>query len=178
MSPLVRGALVLAVAAAISCTACELSTTSPATSARRAAEADGAWESMTHRLAGSFRAETPEKRSIAASYKTVSHGSALVETFTGASGNETLTVFHRDGEAFLATHYCAQGNQAHMRATEASPQRVVFELAEATNVTSDQSVMQRLTFTFRADGSFDQESVYKTPTGALDTTTLRFVRVP
>jgi hypothetical protein len=166
--------LLLAVAL---CAGCELSTTPPAVSARQAAEADAAWEAMTRRLAGSFRAETPEKRAVAASYRTVSRGSALVETFTSASGNETITVVHRDGDALLLTHYCAQGNQAHLRATEASPARVVFELVEATNVTSDQSVMQRLTFSFR-EGGFDQESVYKTPSGKLDTTTLRFVRVP
>lgn len=173
----VRGPSAALVLLAALSAACELSTTSPAVSARQAAEADTAWEAMKRRLAGSFRAETPEKRVVTAAYRTVSRGSAVVETFTSASGNETLTVFHRDGDALLATHYCAQGNQAHLRATQASPERVVLELVEATNVASDQAVMQKLTFAFRADG-FDQESVYKAPSGALETTTLRFVRVP
>jgi hypothetical protein len=144
-----------------------------------AEDADLAWTAMRRVLSGTFRATTPENRTITASYKLVSRGSALVETFTSASGNETMTVYHRDGHALVLTHYCAQGNQAHLRASETTNDRVTFTFASATNATSDQSVMQTLAFAFRADSadSFDQESVYRTPSGELEASTLHFQRV-
>ena len=46
---------------------------------------------------------------------------------------------------------------------------------DATNVDGQHGVMHELTFVFREDG-FDQTSVYQTPDGALDTSTLHFVR--
>ena len=130
---------------------------------------------MKGALAGNWRATTAEGRNIDTSYRVVSRGSALVETFTTASGTETLTVYHRDGRALMLTHYCAQGNQPRIEATEAAPDKIVFELLDATNVAADQGVMQRLVFTFRPDG-FDQQSVYRESTGQLEATTLRFFR--
>ncbi len=137
---------------------------------------DGAWEELQRALPGRWRAELPGGRSVTVSYRMVSKGSALVETFVTASGTETLTVLHRDGAALMLTHYCAQGNQARLRATAASRDRVVFELVDATNVSRGQGVMQKLVFTLRAD-SFDQESVYLDD-GELGRTVLHFSRAP
>jgi hypothetical protein len=126
-------------------------------------------------VGGRWRATTPENRTIETSYRLVSKGSALVETFTSSSGKETITVYHRDGRALMLTHYCAQGNQARLKATEATRDRVVFTFLDATNATPDQGVMRRLAFVFRPDG-FDQESVYRGSEGAEESTTLHFVR--
>jgi metallo-beta-lactamase class B len=132
---------------------------------------DAAWTAMNENLHGTFHA-TVEGRAITASYRTVSKGSALVETFTTASGAETLTVFHRDRDGLMLTHYCGQGNQARLKATVATPDKVIFELEGATNVKAGQGVMQKLVLTFR-DGGFDQESVYLED-GKREATTLHF----
>lgn len=129
---------------------------------------------MNRALQGRWQAITTEGRTVRTSYRTLSKGSALAESFTTASGTETLTVVHRDGDGLVLTHYCAQGNQARLRATAAGPQKVVFELADATNVRPGQGVMQKLVFVLRPDG-FDQESVYLDD-GKLEATTLHFVR--
>jgi hypothetical protein len=106
----------------------------------------------------------------------VSNGTALVETFaSSASGKETLSVYHRDGSTMMLTHYCAQGNQARLKAVVATRERVVFGFLDATNVAAEQDVIQQLTVALRPDG-FDQETVYKLPSGALQTTTLHFFR--
>ncbi len=141
-----------------------------------ATDTDVAWAEMARELVGRWKATTPDNRSFVASYRLVSNGSALVETFTSSSsGKETLSVYHHDGRALLLTHYCAQGNQARLEATVATRERIVFEYLDATNLRAEQDVMQRLTFVLRADG-FDQESVYRLPSGELETTTLRFFR--
>ncbi len=44
----------------------------------------------------------------------ISKGSALVETFGNPSKNITETIYHRDGNKVMATHYCAQGNQPRL----------------------------------------------------------------
>lgn len=137
--------------------------------------ADAAWTRLTGALVGRWRATTTESRTIGAAYRTISKGSALVETFTSASGNETMTVMHRDGAGLMATHYCAQGNQARLRATETTADRVVFELVDVTNAGPEQSVMVKLVFQLRPDG-FDQESAYRDAKGTVESTTLHFVR--
>lgn len=135
-----------------------------------------AWAELQRALSGSWKATTSQNRSVTVSYRLVSNGSALVETFTSVtSGKETLSVYHRDGAALMLTHYCAQGNQVRLKAVEAKRERVVFSLLDATNVGAEQDVMQRLSFIFRPDG-FDQESVYRLPNGEQESTTLRFFR--
>src|SRR5688572_30183103 len=142
-----------------------------------AEDTEAAWEEMQRALVGKWRATTPENRTITTSYRTISNGSALVETFTSSSGKETISVYHRDGRALMLTHYCAQGNQARLKATEATRERIVFTFLDATNVAEGQGVMRRLVFVFRGDG-FDQESVYREPNGEDSSTTLHFFRDP
>lgn len=142
---------------------------------------DAAWTEMQRALVGRFQYKPPptaaQGRTITVSYRAVSNGTALVETFTSSSGKETVSVYHRDAKAMMLTHYCAQGNQARLKAVEASREKVVFAFLDATNVTADQDVMHRLAVVFRPDG-FDQETVYRTSSGEDEKTTLHFVRVP
>lgn len=143
---------------------------------RWAEDTGAAWSALQQGLAGSWRATTPENRTITTSYRVVSKGSALVETWTSASGKETISVYHRDGNALMLTHYCAQGNQARLKATEATREKITFSFLDATNVAADQGVMNKLVIVLRPDG-FDQETVYRdAASGALDTTTLHFTR--
>jgi hypothetical protein len=138
-----------------------------------AADTGVAWTELQRGLVGRWKATTPQNRTIVVSYRVVSNGSALVETFTSASGKETISVYHRDGTGLMLTHYCAQGNQARLKAIEATRERIVFSYLDATNVGGEQDVMTRLAVVLRADG-FDQETVYRAPSGDQETTTLRF----
>lgn len=173
-------ALVLLAMGSSGCRA-ELRTSSPATESRRwSTDTDQAWNELGRHLTGPrrWKATTAESRTITTSYRLVSNGSALVETFTSASGKETLSVYHRDGRSLMLTHYCAQGNQARLKATEATREKVVFTHLDATNVSGDQGVMHRLAIVFRTDtpDAFDQESMYRDARGEEETTTLHFRR--
>ena len=130
---------------------------------------------MQRALVGRFKATTPQNRSITVSYRVVSSGSALVETFTSTSGKETISVYHRDARTLMLTHYCAQGNQARLKAVEATREKVVFVYLDATNLGEEQDVMHRLAVVFRPDG-FDQETLYRLPSGEEEKTTLHFIR--
>ena len=141
-------------------------------------DTDVAWKELQRALVGTWQATTPDNRLFVLTVRLVSNGTALVETFaSSASGKETLSVYHRDGGTLMLTHYCAQGNQARLKAVTATRERVVFAFLDATNVAGEQDVMQQLTVALRP-GGFDQETVYRLPNGTLQTTTLRFVREP
>jgi hypothetical protein len=114
-------------------------------------------------------------KTITVEYRLLSNGSALVETFTTSSGKQTLSAYHRDGRQLMVTHYCAQGNQARLKAVEAGADRVVFAYLDATNVGADDGVMHRLVVALHGD-AFDQESVYRSGSGESDVSTLHFVR--
>jgi hypothetical protein len=140
-----------------------------------ATDTEVAWTEMQRALVGKWKATTTQNRTITVTYRLVSNGTALVENFVSMSGKETISVYHHDGHALMLTHYCAQGNQARLKAVRATKDQIVFSYLDATNLGDEQDVMQKLAFTLRPDG-FDQESVYRMPNGEPETTTLRFFR--
>jgi len=74
------------------------------------------------------------KGEVAATYRLTGNGSALIETLFLGSPHEMTTVYHRDGNDIVLTHYCAGGNQPRMRAKAASGSVVAFEFDGGTNV--------------------------------------------
>ena len=82
-------------------------------------------------------ADEPAAKQLHLSYRLISSGSALVETYTTPTGKETLTIYHLDGTRLLATHYCAQGNQPRLRLTsKPDASSLVFDFVDATNLAS------------------------------------------
>jgi len=59
--------------------------------------------------------------------------SVLVEEWTARGRQHSMTVYHRDGMALLATHYCPKGNQPRMAYQPASP-GIRFTFRDATNM--------------------------------------------
>jgi hypothetical protein len=68
-------------------------------------------------------------------YRLTGGGSAVMEILFEGTEHEMTTVYHRDGADLVLTHYCAAGNQPHMRATAADDAAVLrFEFAGGTNL--------------------------------------------
>ncbi|MBI5367270.1 MAG: hypothetical protein HZA54_09550 [Planctomycetes bacterium] len=59
-------------------------------------------------------------------YRLTSGGSALVETFFAGSDHEMLTVYTVDQGNLVLTHYCALGNQPHMKAAVQTDPKVIL----------------------------------------------------
>lgn len=133
---------------------------------------------MKRVLPGTWHAQTPHGAGLDVSFKVVSSGSALLETYGVGGAHETVTVFYRDHGDLWLTHYCAQGNEPRLRATVATPSDVVLRFVDATNVSPDQGVMmeRRLHFDAGAADAFDLTESYRSPDGSPDVTTLHFVR--
>ncbi|TMQ32751.1 MAG: hypothetical protein E6K70_16845 [Planctomycetota bacterium] len=83
-------------------------------------------------------------------YKVTSAGSTVVETLFPDSDHEMLTLIHQDGDDLALTHYCALGNQPHMKTKGKSDgDKVAFKFSGASNLKSDKDMhMHEVTYTF------------------------------
>lgn len=70
-------------------------------------------------------------------YRVIAAGSAVHQTMFPGSEHEMVNVYHLDGDELLMTHYCAGGNQPHLKlvpGTDAG--RLEFDLVKVTNLGS------------------------------------------
>ena len=129
-------------------------------------------------LVGTWVTDGPIEKQLHLSYRLISSGSALVETYTTPSGKETLTIYHLDGARLLATHYCAQGNQPRLQLTskpDASP--LVFDFVDATNLASPAaSHLNHFEIALTDKEHFTKSETYR-ENGKDDTTPMHLTRV-
>jgi hypothetical protein len=135
-----------------------------------------AWEQLKRALPGSWQMEG-KSGPFVVSYKLVSGGSALVESWGAGGPHETVTVFHPDHAELLLVHYCAQGNQPRLRAVEAGVGTVSFRFLDATNVLPGQAMLVERRLRLSAGGDeLEDTEVYRQPQGSDETTVYRFRR--
>jgi hypothetical protein len=89
-------------------------------------------------LAGDWEIASPksgvQKGKVMARYHLTSGDSAVVETVFPGEGMEMVTVYHRDGDQIMLTHYCHVGNQPRMRTKGiADSGELVFDFVDGTN---------------------------------------------
>lgn len=83
-------------------------------------------------------------------FKTTSNGSVVREIMFPGTDHEMTNVYHLDGPSIVMTHYCAMGNQPHLRSTGTDPKRIEFHRDSVANLTSAQeSYMGDMTLTFK-----------------------------
>ncbi len=130
---------------------------------------------LTQGIRGSWTRVDEGRPPLAVAYRSLSSDTALAESFGVGSNHETLTVVYPDHDTLMLTHYCAQGNQARLTATEVTEHKVAFRLVEVTNFQKDQAVLDRLVFEWHGD-TMDKTEIYKQPNGSFETTVLHFAR--
>ena len=109
--------------------------------------ANPGWEKVKS-LVGEWEG-TSEGTSYRVSYKSVSNGTAIMETIEGPEAAQMVTLYHPDGATLLMTHYCSMGNQPRMRSKGMEQGKLTFAFVDATNIASpEQMRMSRLVMTF------------------------------
>jgi hypothetical protein len=143
----------------------------------RAAEPVAAdrFERLKSLAVGEWQGETASGTTLHVNYKTISRGSALVEIWQPGTRAETMTVFHRDGDRVLATHYCAQGNQPRLALRDGGSGDFTFQYLDATHLQDGASHLHRLAFAPSADGGLQRDETYRGASGE-ETTRLRLRR--
>jgi hypothetical protein len=67
--------------------------------------------------------------------KVTAGGSAVHETLFPGQPHEMVSVYYRDGDALMMTHYCMLGNQPRMKADPNSPpNQICFKFAGGSNL--------------------------------------------
>jgi hypothetical protein len=83
-------------------------------------------------------------------FKTTSNGSVVREIMFPGTQHEMTNIYHLDGPSIVMTHYCAMGNQPHLRSTGTNPKQIEFHLDSVSNLTSAQeSYMGDMTLTIK-----------------------------
>jgi hypothetical protein len=115
-----------------------------------------AWEKMKS-LVGAWEGREGTQP-VSVTYTLVSNGTSLMESLNGEHDVNMVTMYAPDGDAIVATHYCAMGNQPRMRAKSGSdPNTLDFQFVDATNVQDPNGhLMRRLVVTFKDGNHFQQ----------------------
>lgn len=133
------------------------------------------WDALQRGLPGEYVASLPDGREIRARWTLIANGSVLHQSFVTPSGRETVTVIHPDGATMMATHYCGQGNQPRLIASDRE-HPTAFVLRDVTGLDPDEAMLVRLELTVTEAG-FDEADTYRDPSDAEHTDVLRFRRV-
>ena len=83
-------------------------------------------------------------------FRVTAGGSAIEETIFPGTKMEMLSVYHMDKGSLLMTHYCAIGNQPHMKLNprKSTAHELVFDFAGGTNLNVHRDMhMHSLTLT-------------------------------
>jgi uncharacterized protein YkuJ len=108
------------------------------------------------------KATTEHEQRFRLRYHFIARNSALVEVYGDPAKQTTETVFHRDGKALLATHYCARGNQPRLKASEKNDTHSLqFNFIDITNLNDKKEPhMVRMKFRFIDKDHFEKEETY------------------
>lgn len=103
----------------------------PATTEKVAAE--GAFAQLTG-MVGTWRPADKPQSPLRIRFYLTAGGTVLVESWEARGRPHSLTLYHRDGETLLATHYCPQGNQPRLVLSGRDAGGLHFVFRDATDL--------------------------------------------
>jgi len=100
-------------------------------------------------LAGDWTASGGDG-SVVVTYRVTAGGSAVIETLFPGAEHEMVTLYTMDKGDVVLTHYCAEGNQPHMKAVrDGDASAIVFKFDGGGNMKSSKDGhMHEATFAF------------------------------
>jgi hypothetical protein len=113
-------------------------------------------------LVGTWQGRTAGGKGYTVTFRYTAAESVLVETWTLASGRESMTLYALDGDHLLATHYCPQGNQPRLEYTGVdNAGRWQFRFRDGTNLhVKGRSHQQAFWIKLQGDGTFERGETY------------------
>ena len=118
-------------------------------------------EQQFARIAGwEGRWKVAETDALEIVFEITARGKTVVERWETAAGLHSMTVYHLDGDAVVATHYCPQGNQPRLETTSGDPGTISFIFRDITDLDPGEAHTQTLVYAPQADGSLVRTEVY------------------
>lgn len=104
-------------------------------------------------LLGNWEGKKPSQdgeESITVHYQITAKGTAVMETLFPGSPKEMISVYARDGQEIVMTHYCMLGNQPRMRSVKQEhPNKLTLRFIDGTGMRSHNDMhMHELTITY------------------------------
>jgi len=96
-------------------------------------EAEDAFAQLT-RMVGTWRVADKPDSSLRIRFYLTARGTVLVESWEVRGQPHSLTLYHRDSTALLATHYCPQGNQPRLALAGRDSSGLHFVFRDATDL--------------------------------------------
>ena len=97
----------------------------------KAEQADVAFERLKS-LQGRWHKAGEPQHGLSIEFYTTAGGTVLVEEWLNKGKPHSLTLYHRDDETLVATHYCPQGNQPRLELV--SGDGIAFTFRDATDL--------------------------------------------
>jgi hypothetical protein len=109
--------------------------------AQTASKPDGGFDRLKT-LAGEWQGTDESGKPVTSTFRLVSNGTALEETFQSDKDKQMVTMYTPDGSRVALTHYCSQGNQPKMEseAVTAISDEFAFTFAGAANLASPEDM--------------------------------------
>ena len=107
------------------------------------------------------RWQVAETNALQIAFESTARGSVVVERWETSAGLHSMTIYHMDGEALIATHYCPQGNQPRLESRSASSGEIRFAFRDVTDLDAGEAHTHGLWFTPGADGTLRRSEVYR-----------------
>jgi hypothetical protein len=133
-------------------------------------------------LAGEWQAELPGFGTITGTIRMISNGRAIEETIGTAADNE-VSIYARDDDRILLTHFCAMTPDGHVvrlrsAAQQGTPNMLTFVFRDAVNLHSAAAPHMRRVVLTIIDSDHFSERWTRTERGVDTVFDLNFVRHP
>jgi len=114
-------------------------------------------------LVGTWRRADSANSPLRIQFSLTAGGTALTEAWTRDGQPHSLTVYHRDGDDLIATHYCPQGNQPRLvMTTQGAADTVRFAFHDASDLDSeDESHLFAMSFDLSDDQRLVRKETYR-----------------
>ncbi len=112
---------------------------------------------------GRWRVDETEVLTIV--FESTANGRTIVERWETPNGLHSMTVYHMDGDALVATHYCPQGNQPRLVSHGSDGPDIRFDFRDVTDLDPGESYQHDLAFSPSDDGALVRSEVYLGPDG-------------
>ena len=110
-------------------------------------------------------------------FESTARGSTVVERWETGGRLHSMTVYHMDGEALVATHYCPQGNQPRLEARASADGAVRFAFRDVTGLDEGESHTHALWFTPGPADTLVRSEIYTGPEGLAAPTSYTLARI-
>jgi len=94
---------------------------------------------------------------VVAEYHVIAEGTAIRETMFPGDAHEMINMYTLDGNSMVMTHYCAGGNQPHMRAKAIEAGCIAFESNGVSDLKQrDEIYMGEMTLVLKGADNIEQ----------------------